>query len=300
MATPIEIILIPTIMIIIGYALKRFDILKANDSTTLSKIVLNISLPSLVFVNLSTANITSDMLLLPFVALLLSLICMVFAFLFCKSRGYSKSKTWTIMIAAAMMNTGFLGFPITLGVFGNDGFLHAIFFDLSTTVIFVIFGMILVNVFGGNRKEVIKQALGFVPLWAVLFALIFNALNLQYGYVISNVLEYLGQSTIPLIMISLGLTLDFKDIKHYLHDSLFVSIIRLVVSPLLMFVLLSSISFGGLSFNVAVLEAGMSTAMNALVLSLTYNLDNRLMSSVIFTDTILSLFTLTVLISILL
>ena len=42
MVNPIEIILIPTIMIIIGYALKRNNVLNAKDSTTLSKIVINI------------------------------------------------------------------------------------------------------------------------------------------------------------------------------------------------------------------------------------------------------------------
>lgn len=296
MSSPVEIILVPTLIIALGYLLKRQNILKAQDSTILSKIVLNVSLPSLVFVNLSTANITGDMFFLPVAALILSLLSMLIAYVFSKSRGYSKVKTWTLMIACAMMNTGFLGFPITLGVFGNEGFLHAIFFDLETTVIFVIFGMVLVSIFGGDRKQVIKQAVSFVPLWAVIIALIFNFFHLQYGYVIENTLNYLGQSTVPLIMISLGLTLDFRAIKNSLSDSIFVSFVKLVLAPVIMIVLLTSINFGGLSFKVAVLESGMATAMNALVLAINYDLDTKLMSSVIFTNTVLGLFSLTALI----
>lgn len=299
MPTPVEIILVPTLMIVLGYVLKRQNILKSRDSNVLSRIVLTVSLPSLVFVNLSTANISTDMLLLPFAAFSLSAICMVISFLFCKSRGYSKVKTWTIMIACAMMNTGFLGFPISLGVFGNEGFLNAIFFDLETTLIFVIFGMVLVSIFGGNRKEVLKQAVGFVPLWAVIIALLFNIFHLQYGYVIETTLNYLGQSTIPLIMISLGLTLDFKEIKHSFTDSLFVSFVKLILAPIIIFLILNAINFGGLSFKVAILEAGMATAMNALVLAITYDLDTKLMSSIIFTNTVLSLITLTGIITLL-
>jgi len=297
--TPVEIILVPTLMIVLGYVLKRQNILKSRDSNVLSRIVLTVSLPSLVFVNLSTANISTDMLLLPFAAFSLSAICMVISFLFCKSRGYSKVKTWTIMIACAMMNTGFLGFPISLGVFGNEGFLNAIFFDLETTLIFVIFGMVLVSIFGGNRKEVLKQAVGFVPLWAVIIALLFNIFHLQYGYVIETTLNYLGQSTIPLIMISLGLTLDFKEIKHSFTDSLFVAFVKLILAPIIIFLILNAINFGGLSFKVAILEAGMATAMNALVLAITYDLDTKLMSSIIFTNTVLSLITLTGIITLL-
>lgn len=297
MATPLEIILVPTLMIALGYILKRRGVLKAQDSITLSKVVLDVTLPSLIFVNLSTAEINGDMIVLPVAALILSAVCMLIAYLFCSARGYSKVKTWTIMIACAMMNTGFLGFPITMGVFGNAGFLNAIFFDLETTLIFVIFGMVLVSVFGGNRRDVLKQSVTFVPLWAVIFALIFNIFNLKYGYVLENSLTYLGEATIPLIMITLGLRLDFRDIKHSISDSLFVALVKLIVAPLVMFFILTSIDFGGLSFKVAIIEAGMATAMNALVLSINYDLDTKLMSSMIFTNTLLALVTLTFIIN---
>ena len=299
MVSSIEIILIPTLMIFLGYALKRVDILKAQDSTTLSKIVINVSMPALIFTNLVTANISINMIILPITSIIVSLICMTIAFLFCKSRGYSKIKTWTLMIASAMMNTGFVGYQFTLGVFGNEGLINAIFFDLSTSIIFVVYGMVLVSQFGGDRKEVVKSGLSFMPLWAVIFGLIFNIGHIQYGYVLNSALTYLANSTVPLIMISLGLTIDFKGIKDYLNDSLVVSAIRLVIAPIIVFVALSALNVTGLIFKVAVLESGMSTAMTALVLSITYGLDNKLMSSCIFIDILLSLISLTCVITVL-
>lgn len=299
MASPVEIILIPTLMIVLGYVLKRIDVLNAQDSTTLSKIVVDVTMPALIFTKLSTAQISGDMLILPVACFIISMVCMLIAYIYCKSRSYSKVKTWTIMIAAAMMNTGFIGYPICLGVFGNAGFLRAIFCDLSTTILFVTFGILLISQFGGSKNEIIKSGLSIIPLWAVIFGLIFNFAHIQYGYVLSNVLNYLGNATVPLIMISLGLTLNFREIKNYLSDSLVVSVIRLGISPVLMFILLMALNVTGLNFNVGVLEAGMSTAMYTLVLSLTYGLDNKLMSSCIFTDVILSLVSLTVIISVL-
>lgn len=299
MASPVEIILIPTLMIVLGYVLKRIDVLNAQDSTTLSKIVVDVTMPALIFTKLSTAQISGDMLILPVACFIISMACMLIAYIYCKGRSYSKVKTWTIMIAAAMMNTGFIGYPICLGVFGNAGFLRAIFCDLSTTILFVTFGILLISQFGGSKNEIIKSGLSIIPLWAVIFGLIFNFAHIQYGYVLSNVLNYLGNATVPLIMISLGLTLNFREIKNYLSDSLVVSVIRLGISPVLMFILLMALNVTGLNFNVGVLEAGMSTAMYTLVLSLTYGLDNKLMSSCIFTDVILSLVSLTVIISVL-
>lgn len=296
MVNPVEIVLVPTLMIVLGYMLKKTNILKEEDSTILSTIVLKVSLPSLILVNMATANITSDMIFLPLAGLLLSFFCLIISYLYCKFRGFSKVKTWTIMIASSMANTGFLGFPICLGVFGNEGFLNAIFFDLSTTLLFIIFGMTLVGLFGGNMQDVLKQAVGFIPLWAVIMGLIINLFNIPFPYVIESSLNYLGQATIPLIMMSLGLTLNFRKIKDSIADSLFVVSVKLIVAPIIMFLIMFILGFSGLAFKVAVLEAGMATALNALVLAINYDLDIELMSSLIFIDMILCLFTLTVII----
>lgn len=299
MVSPVEIILVPTIMIIIGYIFKRLGILKPQDSNVLSSIVISISMPAMIFLNLSQATIHPNMIILPITSFIISVLCMVLGYMFSKFRGYDKIKTWTIMIAVSMMNTGFIGYPITLGVFGDEGLLNAIFFDMITPVLFVLYGMILVKEFGGDRRRVIKEGLSFMPLWAVVLGFIANMFHFQAGYILSTTLNYLADSTVPLIMLSLGLTINFKNIKESMSDSIFVSAIRLIIAPLIVFVVLGMLSINGMVFNVSVLEAGMSTAMTALVLAITYNLDDKLMSSIILVDVLLSLFTLTMWISLL-
>ena len=170
---------------------------------------------------------------------------------------------------------------------------------ILTPILFVMYGMMLVKEFGGDMHKVIKKGLEFVPLWAVVIGLVANVVHFQEGYVLHSTLNYLAGGTVPLIMISLGLTIDFRDVKKYLKDSLFISFIRLLLAPTIVFVVFSALGISGMVFNVAVLEAGMSTAMTALVLAITYNIDHKLMSSVILVDVVLSLITLTMWISIL-
>ena len=287
MASAIEIILIPTLMIVIGYLFKRLGILKPQDSNVLSSIVITVSMPAMIFLNLSKATIHPSLGILPITSIIISVIGMIIAYAYCKSRSYDKIKTWT------MMNTGFIGYPITLGVFGEEGLIHAIFFDLVTPILFVAYGMILVREFGGDRKRVIREGLTFMPLWGVIFGLIANAVHFQPGYVIGSTLNYLSESTVPLIMLSLGLTINFRDVKKYMSDSVVVSAIRLLIAPCIVFITFSLLHITGMVFDVSVLESGMSTAMTALVLAITYKLDDRLMSSIILVDVLLSLITLT-------
>lgn len=300
MASPIEVILVPALMMLLGFFLKYIGFLKQSDRDLLSNIVLYIMLPAMVFINLKKATISNDMLYLPVLGIALSILLLVPAYVYCKVRKYDERITWTILLAASLMNTGFIGFPVSLGVFGDAGFLNAVFFDLSTSVMVVSYGVVLAKKFGGDAREAVKSIVTFMPLWAVIFGLLFNALDItSLGYVLDTILEYLAGATIPMIMLALGLSLDFRNVGENFTDSIVVSVIKLVISPLIVLVLLILLNIHGMVFNIAILEAGMSTAGNALVLAISYNLDKDLMGSLIFTNVVLSIVTLTAIISLL-
>ena len=299
MASPIEVILIPALMMLLGFSLKRIGFLKAEDRNLLSDLVLYIALPAMIFTNLRTAEISQDMLFLPILGIATSILLLIPAYAYCRIRDYDERTTWTILLASSLMNTGFIGFPVCLGVFGQTGFLNAVFFDLSTSAMVVAYGVILARKFAGNTKEVIRNTVTFMPLWAVIFGLIFNILNIPVGYVLDNILSYLSGATIPMIMLALGLSLDFANVGDNLTDSVVVAVIKLMIAPMIVLSLLAILNIGGLAADVAVIEAGMSTAGNALVLAITYDLDKDLMVSIIFTNVVLSVITLTAIISIL-
>ena len=297
MAASFEIILVPTIMIMVGLFLKHFNFLDSSDSQVLNKIVVNIALPCLIFINLSKATINPEVMVLPVTAIFLVFMTAVMAYIYSRFRKYSKSTTWTIILASSMMNTAFIGYPVIMGVLGNEGFISSIFYDMAMALMFVLYAMILVGVFGGNKRQVIRDGLTFMPLWAVLFALIFNFFNIELGYVLETSLGYLSQATIPLIMLSLGLTLDLNSVKSNISDTAFILFTRLLFAPILILIIYKALDIQSLIYHVAVLDSAMPIAMNCLVLSINYDLDNELMASAIFLSTILCVVTLTLFIT---
>lgn len=297
MTASFEIILVPTIMIMVGLFLKHFNFLNSSDSQVLNKIVVNIALPCLIFINLSKATINPEVMVLPVTAIFLVFTTAVMAYIYSRFRNYSKSTTWTIILASSMMNTAFIGYPVIMGVLGNEGFISSIFYDMAMALMFVLYAMILVGVFGGNKRQVIRDGLTFMPLWAVLFALIFNFFNIELGYVLETSLGYLSQATIPLIMLSLGLTLDLNSVKSNISDTAFILFTRLLFAPILILIIYKALDIQSLIYNVAVLDSAMPIAMNCLVLSINYDLDNELMASAIFLSTILCVVTLTLFIT---
>ncbi len=290
--------IIPIIaMILLGYVLKRTNVLKPEDAVSLNKIVINIAIPSLIFLAIYKVNLS----ILPVVAPI-PLICIsvgitsgLIAYLILKVRNYPNKTIWSVVSTSALFNSGFLGYPVVLGVFGTNGFIRAIFYDLGSMILFISFGIFFLLMLGGKYSDILKRSLLFPPLWGIILGLLLNFLNIPLGYVIPQTLTYLSGAAIPLIMISLGLSMEFRGIKEHIGLASLVSAIKLGIAPLIAFIIVLILGMGGLEKSVTVLEAGMPSAMLALVLAITYELDIKVSAACIFLSTVLSMITLPIL-----
>lgn len=288
------------IIIFIGYFSKRINLLKVNNTGTLNKIVINISMPALVFYSIYKTNLSliPKIGILPFINISIVLICALIVYLILSFLKVDIKKKWSIVLVSSMANTGFFGFPIILGIYGNDGLIRAIFYDIGTTITFIIFNILLILKFKGEFKDLIKKILTFPLLWAVFLGFIVNYLNISVGYICLTSLEYLKNLTIPLIMLSLGLSIEFKGFKENINVILFTSFIKLIIAPLIVILIMNIINLGYLEKTVAISEAAMPPAMLALVITLNYDLDSKITSDCIFIDMMISLITLPLLMSI--
>lgn len=297
----IETILAIIIMVFLGYGMRRSGLLKYGDAKSLNKIVVNLAIPSLIFMALYRIDISviPSLIPIPLICILIGIFSGLIAYLWGKMKGYSKKTRWSIMLPVIMLNSGFLGYPIALGVFGVNGLVRAIFYDLGSILVFIGLGIILLASFGGSKGDVLKRALLFPPLWGIILGLMANYFNFPIGFVLSDVLTFLSGAAIPLIMISLGLSMELKGIKEHFTDAVFVSMVRLVISPALTLLIVSIFGLTGLERTVTIIGAAMPSAMLSVVLAITYDLDIKLTASCVFFSTILSLITLPLILSIL-
>ena len=203
------------------------------------------------------------------------------------------------MVTVMIANTGFMGYPVTLGIFGQDGFLRAIFCDIATSFIFLALSFVLIMKFGGTARTAVKKITFFPPLWAVILGLGFNFLNVPIGPVLDNTIDYLGQGAIPLIMIALGLSIDFSAIKRSKYMIAFTSVMKLAFFPFVAFIISSQIGLIDLQFKISIVESAMPSGMMSLLLAITYKLDHELTSDCILINTVISLITLPIIIMIL-
>lgn len=282
------------IMILLGVFLKKIDLLKEEDVETLNNLVINIALPCLIFNALYTADVSliPSLSILTLSTLLTSLIVGVCTYALLKLLSWDKTKIWSIVVVVVLGNTGFLGYPITQGIFGTEGLIRAVFCDCSTSITFVILSFILILIFDGDIKVALKKIITFVPLWSIILGILFNVFNIPITSVGTTVVGYLADATIPLIMISLGLALNIDGLKNNLKEVSLASFIKLIFYPLVALAVLSLLNVTGFNHTIGFIEATMSSAMIGLVLAITYKLDASLTADCIFTSTLFALVTI--------
>ena len=270
------------IMIGLGYFLKRIDFLSEKDIDPFNKIVMYILLPCMIFHALYSADLSliSKLGILPFIILISSFATGLVSYFILRQLKLDDITLWSVLVTVMIANTAFMGYPVTLGIFGQEGFLRAIFCDIATLCIFLILSFVLIMKFGGTVKTAVKKITFFPPLWAVILGLIDNTVN------------YLGQGAIPLIMIALGLSIDFSAIRRSKSMIVFTSIMKLAFFPLVAFVVASQLGLIDLQFKISIVEAAMPSGMMSLLLVITYKLDYELTSDCILINTVISLITL--------
>jgi predicted permease len=188
-----------------------------------------------------------------------------------------------------------LGYPIVLNIFGNDGLLRAVFFDISSPLIFLLISGFLIINSGGTRKDILKSFFKIPVLWAVIIAIVFNIFNISIGHVLEKTIKDIAGITVPLAMIMLGISFNFNQMKENIKIASLMSLIKLIICPAIAFIFITIIGLTGLEFKVGIIESAMSSAVISLILAINYKLDSELVSNCVFLSTALSFISLPIL-----
>ncbi|NPA63102.1 MAG: transporter [Methanococci archaeon] len=291
-----DVVLIVLILILTGYILKIFNILKEEDAKTLNSVVIYATMPSTIFLtilkNVAPSQIF-EFLKLPIIIFVSCFIVGILAFITGKYIfKLENNKLGSLILVSMLGNTGFLGYPVILGMFGYSGLARAIFCDLGGVFATMLLGTYIGIRFGkGKGKNVLKEMIKFPPLITGIFTIILAFFGFKLSYLpnfILKSLNYLSSATVPLIMMSLGLSLSPRALKFGVFWGIVASTFRFLVSPSIAFTLSDIFNVCGLDRKVVLVESSMPSAMMTLVLGTLYELDVKMIASSIFITTVLS------------
>lgn len=292
--------IIPVILIfVLGYLLKRINLLSKDNGDLFLKLVFYISLPALILLSITNIQLTLDFIYLPIIAILIILVTYGIAFFIGKLFNLKKTSFGVFLVGSLIMNTGFT-LPFFIAAYGEEGLARASLFDFGNGLLTFTFIFYLACKYGDNKRDsktMIKKFLYSIPLWALMSAILLNLLNIQIPNLGINFFQLLGNMTIPLIMLSLGIYFSPKIVKLSALSS--VIFIRMFVGLLLGFLFVYLFNLEGLNKIIVLISASAPVGYNTLTFASMEKLDKEFAASIVSYSILIGIIFIPLLISLL-
>ncbi len=290
------------IFVLIGFFGVLFKYIKPSVSDGVSVVLTRLALPALVLSSFSTFELDAERLkngmYMLIASYLLIFLLLAIGKAFAKILGLSGVSASAHAYLTACGNVSFMGYPIITAVLGTDGLYYAMLYVLANdSVVWSLSLYSLAKLTGKKNENVILKLLNpnTISLIAGFIIMIFGV---KFPTFIAAPLKTLGNCTIPLSMLFIGMTLaTIKPTKLLnLWKSLFIVIIKMLIVPIILIFALSFFNKFGIiastGLMVLILLCAMPSGTAYAVLAKSYGGDYEYAAQSISLTTICSFFTI--------
>lgn len=260
--------------------------------------VLHFFLPALAFGLVATAKVDRSFIAVPLVAAAVTLIGLgagaaVYRWL-PWFRSAPRTAVGVLLLSAAFGNVTYLGLPVITETLGARYGYIAILYDLlATTPVLLTVGMLTAARFGSggtvSLAASLKRVLRLPPLWGVVAGIAAHAIPVPKTVLDAS--QLMGRAVIPVMIFTVGLALDFRDIKR-LPVAVPALALKLLLAPVLAWLFARLAGLTGDVLKAVVIEGAMPVMVLSLVLADEFELDVPLAATCIAVSTIAAFFTL--------
>lgn len=225
-----------TILIILGFILRKKEIITAAGKKSLTDLILYVVLPCNI-IKAFSMKMEEGMFLkfarLLVIAILVQVIALIIAR--CMYNRQPVNQKQVFQYATVCSNSGFMGNPLAEGVFGNTGLLYASIFLIPQRIVMWTAGVSYFQK-GTNKKEVYKKVLRHPCMVATYIGLFIMAFQIPLLGPINATVKSLSNCCTALTMVYIGTILIDVDFKTMIDGKqIYFAIIRLFLIPITIF-----------------------------------------------------------------
>lgn len=266
------------------------------DMNTLSKLILYFFVPAIAFVKIYEAALSPELLgqvvgflLIQFVLLLI--VTEGITRLLALGKGLSASFSNSVVLS----NNGNIGIPVNDLAFRHDPL------AMSIQIVVVVFEILISFTYGLLKASAATKGLGgsirqffrMPVLYAILLGLICNLAELKIPDSLWLPAKHTANGMLAFALVSIGAQIASVTLKKQTWLVLLSSFLRLLVSPLLAFCVISLLGLEGITAQALFIASAIPTSRNSASLALEYGNEPEFAAQAVLVSTLLSTLTLT-------
>ena len=196
-------------------------------------------------------------------------------------------------------NTGFMGYPVLISVFGQESVFYASLLHMAFNLFIYTYAIMCLTKksdgkFTFNAKQLLTP--GIILLFVAIFIYIFD---IQLPGVVLETVNSIGGLTSPLSMMMIGSSWALYPIKESLTDwrSYLFAGVRLFVMPFITMLVCRLLNINSYYANIAIVTNAMPVASMVLMMATQYNANKEIVTRNIIVSTLLSVITIPVVVA---
>ncbi|WP_426451688.1 AEC family transporter [Paenibacillus sp. S-38] len=286
-----------TIMIVVGIVLYRAFKL---DIKTLSKLNFYLFSPALVFKMLYESQLSLNLLgqtLLFFFVYFAAMYLLVE--LVIRIRGYRGGMVPAMRNSVIFYNSANYAIPLNQLVFVGDAF------TLSIQIIIMMMQSLLPNTYGiyavnaskkNDMKATMRTILTLPVIYIIPIAFFMKGFDIPVPGPIYAPINYVSDAFVATALVTLGVQLGSMKWQLNFSDVMLSNLLRLCVGPAVGFAVVLLLGIEGVMAQALVLSCAVPTSLSSVLIAVEYDNEPEFSSQVVFSSTIFSIFTVTLVI----
>lgn len=232
-------------LILVGYITYRLGVFGKDAKDSLTKLLLYITAPCMAAYSIYSKDLSSRLIESTVQVLIVNslyyAVGVLVAYLIVKYFKFEPRQQWGVYIAAMIAtNNGFMGFPVTQAIFGDDIFYLLVMINIPTCIFFYGIMPMVLNIGRNREKSSLKSNLKSMinpAMIGITVGVLFMLMQFRPPEAINSMVKYLSDATIPISMIIVGVQLGDSNLKEIIKDKYvnLTSIVRMFIIPVITF-----------------------------------------------------------------
>lgn len=289
------------LLLILGFVLFKCHIFDEYTNKKISALIVNVASPMLIISSIAgvEGNDKSIVFLMIGAGILMYIGFIILGKIINRIFPFPK-KDWPVYECMVVFaNTGFMGYPVLLDVFGQEAVFYASLIHMAFNFFVYTYAIMCLTKSDDSKFKLNFKQLLTPGIVLIFIGILIYLFDMQLPSVLMDTINSVGSLTAPLSMMMIGSSLAVYPIKDSFTDwrSYVFAFVRLIIVPFMTMIVCRLLHINPYYANITIITNAMPVGSMVLMLATQYNANVKIVTKNIVVSTLLSVITIPIVVA---
>ena len=289
------------LLLVLGFVLFKCHIFDEYTNKKISALIVNVASPMLIISSIAgvEGNEKSIVFLMIGAGILMYIGFIILGKIINRIFPFPK-KDWPVYECMVVFaNTGFMGYPVLLDVFGQEAVFYASLIHMAFNFFVYTYAIMCLTKSDDSKFKLNFKQLLTPGIVLIFIGILIYLFDIQLPSVLMDTINSVGSLTAPLSMMMIGSSLAVYPIKDSFTDwrSYVFAFVRLIIVPFVTMIVCRLLHINPYYANITIITNAMPVGSMVLMLATQYNANVKIVTKNIVVSTLLSVITIPIVVA---